>query len=162
MTDTPTIADLHRLGVAHGFPRARIHEILHEQAAYAWHVDSLCDLTADQRRQLAEFVRLHNGRPSHPRRPSKRKRRGRPKRDGVVRMMTQPQRNFIDRLASEMRWSRSLLNNFLRTHFEAATMDHIGTSSRASEVINRLIGYKRKKERHQARSGQRRLHAVHN
>ena len=57
------------------------------------------------------------------------------------------QRHLIHGLACEMRWSKTLLSNFLRTHFDVESIDEIRTSKQASAVINRLIGYKRAKER---------------
>jgi len=75
-----------------------------------------------------------------------RERHGRPKRDGVTRMITPEQRSLIRALASELGWSRSLLTSFLQTHFGVDTIDGLATSKMASQAINMLIGFRRKKQ----------------
>ena len=145
----PTILDLHRLAIARGFPRDETHEILHDMAVAGFGADSLTQLNGPQRRLLADWVRAHDGKPSRPFRRSRR-RSGRPKRDGVARMITTPQRELINTLASELGWGKPMLERFLQTHFEVGSMTEITTSPQAGRVIRMLKSYKwsRNRKRH--------------
>ena len=67
MTRHHSIADLHKLAIARGFPAAEVHEILHEFVVATYGVASMRDLSARQRADLAATIRLHNGRPSYRR-----------------------------------------------------------------------------------------------
>ena len=143
----PSVAELHRLAIRCGFPRDQVHEILHECAVAGFQVDSLTELDDTQRRQFAGWIREHQRSSSAHRPPPARPRRGAPKREGVLRMISPKQRALVNTLCSELGWTQSTLSSLLRTHFGAGSIDELGTSARAGELINYLIGCNRQRER---------------
>ena len=123
-------------------PKARVHVALHDSAEMMFGVGSLTECTIAQLRKIeAELLRMRLLTSK-----TVRERSGRPKRDGVTLMITPRQRSFIRALASELGWSRSLLTSFLQTHFSVDSIDGLATSKTASQAINMLIGFKRKKQ----------------
>jgi len=140
-----SIADLHKLALARGLPRAEVHEILHELAVANFDVQSLTELHAGQRTELAALVKAHYAAPPRP--PSKRPRRGRPARAGVTRLITTPQRELIFKLVNQLNWSASIFANFLRRYFEIDSPESIATSAQASAVINALIAEDKRRRR---------------
>ena len=146
MGSGPTITDLHCLAIGRGFPRDQVHEILHNLAEFQFDAASLTELRDNQRAALADIVRAHYKAP--PRSPRRRSSRpaGKKRPAGVIAMITPRQRDFIVKLTGEMNWSKSLLSGFLRTHFDAGSIEQLATSKRAAKAIGLLLAYKRKKD----------------
>lgn len=146
MQPAPTIADLHKLGIRHGFPAGQVHQILHDMAFLSMGVRSLTALDDDGRRRLADSIRAHpvahRGRDEPVRRQASRS--GKSKADGVVKMVTPRQMHFIRGLFSELNWSESLAGRWLQHMFTIASIDAITTSHQAGQVINGLLGEKRR------------------
>jgi len=139
--DAPTINELHRLAIGRGFPRADVHDILHDMAAAAFKVASMRDLTPQQRCRLADSILSHNGRPSQARRRT-RPRRGRHKQDGVIPMVSQKQRNLILQINVEIGWTRSRLDTQIKKAFGLAGLDGVLTTAQACKVITMLKSHK--------------------
>jgi len=146
MARAPSILELHKQAIKHGFPAGQVHEILHDMAVIAFEVGSLTELTADQRRRLDEYIHAHDGRPSRPHRPA-RPRRGRPARDGIVRMITPAQRELIHKLVGELGWTASQLDRWLAHAFGVHGLTEVRTAREAKDVIQRLIAIKRDRQR---------------
>jgi hypothetical protein len=150
MSDIPTIPDLHHLALALGWPKEEVHSLLHDGCLMLWpECQSLTDLSPEQRIIFAAQLRACGGRMTvgPPRRKSSRSRRGRPTEPGVIRMASPAQKQLLKSLASEMRWTESLLNGFLKTHFQVDGVDGLTTTAQACKAIQMLKAYKCEKER---------------
>ena len=116
---------------------------------------SLKELGPEERIAFAHQIRIGSNGAATPRQPNvyrskPRERRGHTPEPGVIVMASAKQKWLINQLASEMRWTASLLNGFLRTHFQCEDVEHIGSSARACKAIQLLKAYKREKERKRA------------
>ena len=144
-----TIRSLH-IEALKRFPRGEVHSILHDAAEVAFGVGSLkqCD--------QAQLAHLMSSVCAHPYRPRKsgRPRRGRPARDGVVKLATPRQRDFINTLASELAWSQSILDRWLKRFFNADNVGKLATSADAHRAINWLKSIKTDKQSRAAGRGE--------
>jgi len=153
---SPTVADLHRLAIGLGWPARDAHDMLHDWAVRLWPVTSLTELGPEERIAFAHQIRLGSRGASTPRVPNVYRSKPRPRRGhvpepGVIRLASPAQKQLIKTVASEMRWTQSILRDFLRTHFQCETVDQIGSSARAMEAIRKLKFYKAEKTRRQRR-----------
>src|ERR1051325_10489223 len=108
-----TIRDLHILAYSR-FPRGEVHSILHDAAAQRYGVQSLKDCNALQLEALGRWVRESVPRPSALAPRPSRQRSGKRREPGVIPMASQAQKDFINALCSELGWSQSQRDNFIR------------------------------------------------
>jgi len=119
------IRKLHAAGasrfVIKGVP---VHDLLHDMATCTFDVDSLTACTPEQLRYLLSSVLAHPIRKTR----TTRKRSGRRRDAGVVKMASHRQKDLINTLASELAWPVGMLNRWLKRFFDADTVDQITTS----------------------------------
>ena len=162
MCNPVSIADLHRLAYPR-FPKADVHQILHDAAAMQFRVQSLSECNAQQLEALASFVRDHPVRPSDQSsvlssqstenrklntdnsrgfRCTTRPRSGSPIAPGTIRLASTAQKGLIRRLFGELAWSESTANNWLVRFHGVDTIDQIATVQDASKIIHHLMRIK--------------------
>lgn len=145
------VRGLHRLAIACGLPRDRVHEILHDWAVQRFGRASLTECTERELSQLRALI-LDGRRPeSRSPVPGPRSRRG--SGNGSMRMVTPRQRAFIAQLQSELGWTDEQRDAAIRKHLVAPDGRRIDglaavlTSAQAGKLITFMIGCNRQKSR---------------